>query len=116
MGKLEVLADIGNRIQRKTATSRENAQPDSSHYRLWSVETINADVRFGKNAYKWIPDLAPGTQMELFVTGVRGRSVSAPSVLGSNTYRVLQFYSGPVPRKIAIGAGSILGPTHLPDP
>jgi nucleotide-binding universal stress UspA family protein len=58
-------------------------------------ERIHLEVRLGK-PYKEILDLAAERQIDLIVTGVRGRNSVDLAVFGSNAYRVIQFYPRPV--------------------
>ena len=59
-------------------------------------EKVHLEVRLGKKAYKEILDLAAERQLDLIITGVRGRNALDLAVFGSNTYRVIQFCPGPV--------------------
>ena len=56
---------------------------------------VHLEVRLGK-PYRKILDLAPKTQSDLIVTGVRGRNSLDLAVFGSTTYRVIQLHPGPV--------------------
>ena len=56
---------------------------------------VHLEVRLGK-AYREILDLATEKQLDLIVTGVRGRHSLDLAAFGSTTYRVIQFHPGPV--------------------